>query len=93
MDVKRELDCPIGLKNATEIDAMKSYYDMKFTEVDGKISAIFDKIDSVLEELHRLRDKYAERLPVWASVLMSLMTAVIGVLGTAVVELLKKGGL
>lgn len=73
-------DCVIGAKHSVEIDNLKNSY----LELNTKIDLIFDK----LEEMRR---DILNRIPVWATMLISLLTGLVGFLGSQYFTLLKGG--
>ena len=63
-------DCVMGARHSVEIDNLKNSY----IELNAKIDLIFDK----LEEMRR---DILNRIPIWATMLISLLTGLIGFLG------------
>ena len=72
---RREDTCLLGVENRTEIEHLKLW--MNKTE---------SKIDDLKLSIDGLKDKYADRLPIWATWAMTVMGTVLGILSTAVVQ-------
>lgn len=73
-------NCVLGAKNSVEIDNLKNSY----IELNSKIDLIFDKLEQMRKEM-------LNRPPAWTTMALSILTGLVGFLGSQYLTLLKGG--